>query len=92
MNVLEEKVAKETLRYHVARQMTCQITGRVLDVKTSILVEVEMKSGNRVSQVYHEDHDVNTMIENLRTLANVKDITVTDGRTLFARKAARGKE
>lgn len=36
---LAAKVELETRRYAVARQITCPVTGEVLDVRTAVLVE-----------------------------------------------------
>lgn len=36
---LETRVKREVLRAAVARQITCPITGEVLDVRTAVMVE-----------------------------------------------------
>ena len=84
------KLNREILRHAVSKQIQCQISGRVLDVRTAVMVEVTMKDGRTISQVYHADEveDLDQRIAKVKILPNVKGVVVYDGRILYARKAA----
>lgn len=87
---MENIVNKETLKGAVMRQITCEISGRVLDVRTAIHVEVTMKNGRILTTTVHsdEEEELNRRINRIKDLPNVAGIKAYDGRDLFGRKRA----
>lgn len=80
-------VNREALRYAVQRQITCPQSGRLLDVRTAVLVELTGPDGKTVSAAYDAEW-VDEAMPAIRRACAIKDYTVTvhDGRTLFGRK------
>lgn len=80
-------VGRATLKYAVARKITCPIGGRPLDAKNSIMVEVTMRSGNVISEVCHVDEEdvLRERISEAENLPNVVKVEWLDGRQLFGR-------
>lgn len=83
-------VDQATLRYQVARTITCPIGGRVLDVKHAVMAEVTMTNGKVLTAIAHEDEEAefNARLDKVRPLPNVKSIKVYDGRVLFGKGKA----
>lgn len=82
---MERTVDREILRYAVARQITCQISGRVLDVKNTVAAEVKFRSGNVNTIVVDASQweHVAPGLRSLRTDERVESVTIYDGRALF---------
>jgi hypothetical protein len=84
---VEEVVNREFLRHLVARQITCAETGRVLDVRRAVAVEVTHTATGKCAalQVTCADAYDQTGAERAASCAEVEGYTVTvyDGRLLF---------
>lgn len=80
-------VNREALRYAVQRQITCPQSGRLLDVRTAVLVELTGPDGKTVSAAYDARwwDEVRERVE-VDLAGKGFTVTVHDGRTLFGRK------
>ena len=88
---MELIVAKESMRAAVARKIQCPISGRVLDIKRAIMVEVTMTNGKILTEVAHvdEEDELRARVEKIKNLPNVSGIEWYDGRELFGRRATK---
>lgn len=89
---LEDKINREILRHAVGKQIKCLMSGKVLDVKSALMITLGMPSGRTAMQVYDMDeigdHVENVILPHLRSLASQGKLTfeVLDGRELFGHK------
>lgn len=84
MIIVERIADRATLKGAVRQQITCQQTGRVLDVGKAVLAELTMQSGNVVSVVVTADVWPATRDALVNGLgAHLTSIKVYDGRELF---------
>ncbi len=82
---------RATLRGYVAMQITCQVTGVVLDVARTVAAEIHLMSGNVKLVVVTADHwDAASapQLDAVRAHRFVDYVKVLDGRDLFGRKKA----
>lgn len=84
---VETVVAREMLRYMVQRQITCPQSGRLLDVRTAVAVDVTMPDGNTKSAAYDAEwfDSVRDKLE-VGLEAQKCTMVVHDGRVLFGGK------
>lgn len=86
----ETAVRQETLRHAVMKNITCPYTKRVLDVRTTVLVDMTESGGkNPVTLVMHSEafDDLGGTSGIRATMASAfshdpEKIVITDGRTL----------
>jgi hypothetical protein len=79
---IEEAVNREFLRYEVQKQVFCDYTGNVLDVRRTVLVNVDAGSGaSYVMDASHWDKVKDGLLE-----AFPGKVTVVDGREIFGGK------
>lgn len=86
---LQTTLDRAMLKGAVARQITCKVSGELLDVRTAVEVTVKFPSGN-VSTLVLKGTEWDAMAD--RFTANVGDkftsVTVLDGRKLYGRQRA----
>lgn len=77
--------ARVMLRGAVAREITCQFTGAVLDERTAVLVDVWGPSGSHSTYVTTAEH-FDTVRASLLNLGNDGyEVSIIDGRELNRR-------
>ncbi|WP_199042650.1 hypothetical protein [Glycomyces salinus] len=88
---MDAAVNREFLRYLVSKQITCAETGRVLDVRDAVAVEVTHTPTDRCAalQVTTADAYDRVVADRAASSAELEDYTVTvyDGRILFGRRS-----
>lgn len=94
MDTMQRRVNKALLKYWIGQKITCEKSGRVLDVKTTVVFEIAYRSGNTSAVVVHADYAdyVHSRIEDTRAHPSVSAVTVYDGRELYRRRPAETRE
>jgi hypothetical protein len=85
-------VNREVLKYAIQRQIFCKVSGRALDIRTSVLVTITTASGTTGSDVF--DGSVWDLRADTVTAACAErgwTLDVIDGRIVNARKRRRNK-
>jgi len=86
MDIAQTIVGRELLRAEVSRRMFCQLSGKVLDVKTAILLEINFATSKLTAYIVVHQSQRSTVEKWAVDFAADKDIAsvvIYHGRQLF---------
>lgn len=90
MNTFEVTLRRNLVKYAVQRQIFCQATEQVLDMRRAVLVEVSHPENGKATLILSGDaYDERIAPKLAQFLANGLTVEIHDGRGLFSRSAAK---
>lgn len=86
-------VNRAVLRGAIARQIFCEKSGQILDIRTSVLVTITHQSGNTkaMALIGSEWDKISANAEVLKTKGIIKNIEIIDGRIINNTRTRKGR-